>query len=175
MSDSGFFVLLIFFLIFTLVTLAACLETWRDRVELYDLFTLKKREKRMKHKLRMKYLTGLPCEVVTSRLTQKWYAPFDCTFEKEKDDPKDQMYLLTIHEVPLRHCGEFRGHIQYKVLVTPAQEGSAVWLFLSAFQRDYPSPPIVRGSKYSDDDMMNIFAWEVEKLFGKLLGAVRVE
>lgn len=51
-----------------------------------------------------------------------------------------------------------------------------LWLFLLALNRrwllDADLLPIGR---LGDDEMLNMFAWEVEKLLEKLLNAVRVE
>lgn len=171
MSGSDFGVILLFFLIIIFVSIPVNLEIWRDRVERYDLYMPKDR----KHKPRMKYLTGLSCEEVLLRLMQM-YAPFGCTFEKANADPKDQMYVLSIDEVPLRYHGMFRGGVKYKVLVTPTQEGSAVWLFLFSFDKTpWLSRDLFHITRFTDDEMLNVFAWEVEKLFEKLLEAVRVE
>ncbi len=121
------------------------------------------------HRPRMKFLTPFSCEETLERLSSMC-APFDCTFTKECADEKDCMYVLDVQELPLWCYGLMRCSIKYRVLVTPAQEGSAVWLFPFAFERG-----ITKIDVYSNTDMKNIFAWEVGKVFEKLLNAVRVE
>jgi hypothetical protein len=179
MNGSEIWVMFIMFIILYLFCMVVivfdCMDKWQDTMEkchLEPLFRVqeKKWKKRLGHKPRMKYLTNLSCEEVLLRLMEKMYAPFDCTFEKENDDPKNQMYVFSIHEVPIRYYGVIRGRVKYKVMVTPAQEGSAVWLFLFTFER-----ALVNTMEYSNNDILNVFAWDIEKLFGKLLDAVRVE
>ena len=182
---NGVPLVVFFFLILYLIIGVFCnLITWRNCVERYNLYMPEDR----KNKPRMRYLTELSCEEVLLRFTQMC-APFNCTFEKENNDPRDQMYVLSINEIPYRYHGVFpvdelqprykgmyRGNIKYKVLVTPMQEGSTVWLFLYTFHK---TPlfcgDLLRITRLSDEEMLNIFAWEVEKLLRKLLDAVRVE
>ncbi len=143
--------------------------------DLLELYAPKDKRKRMNQKPRMKYLTRLSCEETLSRLL-KMNTPFDSTFWKENDNEKDGTYVFEITEIPIAYRRVFCGSVKYRVMVMPAQEGSAVWLFLLALTRrwllDADLLPIGR---LGDDEMLNMFAWEVEKLLEKLLNAVRVE
>lgn len=175
MSDGNFgnFAVfgILYLIMFALFFLAGIERSKAQR----ELYTSKEKRIRKEHKARMKYLTSLSCEETILRLTQM-YMPFDGTFEKENDNEKDQMYILEITEVPRNYQGLFRGSVKYKVMVVPAQEGSAVWLFLSELDRKWMSNvDFFSVTRLSDDEMLNMFAWEVEKLFEKLLEAVRVE
>lgn len=172
MSFGGFLISFFIYLVMMLMILPYGQERHKNVMELY---MPQEKRKRMAHKPRMKYITGLSCEEVLLRFKQM-YTPFDCTFKKENDDIKDQMYILSIDEVPQVYQGTFRGKVRYKVLVTPAQKGSTVWLFLFTYDRMFLLDTDLLGStRVSDDDMLSAFAWEVEKLFEKLLDAVRVE
>ena len=164
----------VFFIIFFIyVVMMLCGQERHKNV--MELYMPQEKRKRMAHKPRMKYITGLSCEEALLRFKQM-YTPFDCTFKKENDDIKDQMYILSIDEAPQVYRGIFRGKVRYKVLVTPAQKGSTVWLFLFTYDRTFLLDTDLLGStRVSDDDMLSAFAWEVEKLFEKLLDAVRVE
>ena len=107
------------------------------------------------HKPRMTYLTKLSCGQVIARMWTDSYGPFDYKFGKEEDGS----YTFTINRMI---C--FRsvpGRAAYKVLVTPEQEGSAVYLYLF----DY------RASNYA----LNVFAWELKGFLEKKLDSVRVE
>lgn len=169
---GNFAVFGILYLIMFALFFFAGIERNKDQQELY---APKENRKRKEHKARMKYLTSLSCDETILRLT-RMYMPFDGTFGKENDNEKDQMYVLEITEVPRNYRGLFQGSVKYKVMVTPAQEGSAVWLFLSALDREWlPNVDFFSVTRLSDDEMLNMFAWEVEKLFEKLLEAVRVE
>lgn len=169
--DGVVFIYLLLYVIMMLMILPDSLEQQREAMEAY---LPKEKRKRMSHEPRMKYLTSFSCEETLLRLTQM-NAPFDFTFEKESDDAKNQMYVFSIDEVPRGYNSMFRGKVKYKVLVTPAQEGSAVWLFLFTYERKFQLSEGDLVGRLSDEGMLTVFSWQVEKLFEKLLNAVRVE
>lgn len=151
-------------------------EVWKelqrrdgDRGVCWNGRELTERHMGIGHRPRMKFLTPFSCDETLERLSSM-YAPFDCTFTKECADEKDCMYVLDVQELPLWCYGLMRCSIKYRVLVTPAQEGSAVWLFPFAFERDHSKMDV-----FSNTDIKNIFAWELGKVFKKLLDAIRVE
>lgn len=172
MSDSIFGAYLIMFLLMAAVLIRTGLKEMRSSRERYDLYMRKDR----KHSPRMKFLTEHSC-AETLMLLAQMDAPFDCTFEKESQNQKDQTYVFTITQAPF-WCREifWWGGVTYRVLVTPTQKGSAVWLFLYTYEKiPWTRKNLYNMIKFTDDKMLNMFAWEVEKLFEKLLDAVRVE
>lgn len=172
MDSIGFVAFGIIYMIMWVIVFFGCLGGKKDLLELY---APKDKRKRMNQKSRMKYLTQYSCEETLSLLL-KMNTPFDSTFCKENDNEKDRTYLLEITEIPLAYQKVFRGSVKYRVMVMPAQEGSAVWLFLLALDRRWLfDADLVPINRLSDDEMLNMFAWEIEKVFEKLLNAVRVE
>lgn len=90
---------------------------------------------RCRHKTRMKYTTSLSCEEVIERLRKE--AKNDFLFKKEKEDIKDEMYILSMNGRPLFYRKGVHERARYRVLVTPTQEGSAVWFYLSGCRDKY--------------------------------------
>ncbi len=83
----------------------------------------------------MKYTTGLSCEEVVERLRKE--AKNEFLFKKEKEDIKDKMYILSVNGRPLFYWKGVHENARYRVLVTPTQEGSAVWFYLSGCRDKY--------------------------------------
>lgn len=90
---------------------------------------------RCKHKARMKYVTDLSCEEVMEKLRQEAHNDFQ--FIKEKEDVKDNMYILSIDWKAPLYQKYLRAGARYRVLVTPSQTGSTVWFYLSECSDDY--------------------------------------
>ncbi|MDE7183393.1 MAG: hypothetical protein K2O40_02735, partial [Lachnospiraceae bacterium] len=111
-----------------------------------------------KHKVRMKYLTDLSCEEVINRFQNGRSKSYQ--FKKEKTDIKDKMYMLSIHNRMPHYLGRLREQVQYRVLITPDCNGSAVWMFLCDCSNQYT---------------LNRFAEKVKELMKQEIAAVRVE
>lgn len=88
-----------------------------------------------RHKTRMKYITKMSGNEIIEKLEKGNCSSF--IFEKEKDDIKDKLYILSINNMS-PFCRRY-GHekARYRVLVTSEQEGSAVWLYLFECSNDY--------------------------------------
>lgn len=107
------------------------------------------------HKPRMKYITKLTCGQVIARLWMDSYSPFDYQFGTGEGDN----YIFAIKKPISCRCPP--GRAEYKVVIVPEQEWSAVYFLII----DY------RASQYA----LDTFAWELKKLLEKKLEAVRVE
>jgi len=111
-----------------------------------------------KHKTRMKYITKMTCEEVIEKLGQGTDSNF--ILEKEDDNIKNKLYLFSMKNKVLFHWGCKCNQAQYKLFVTPAQEGSAVLLYLCCCSNRYA---------------LNQYAKKVKCFMKKRIGAVRVE
>ena len=85
----------------------------------------------------MKYVTKLSCEEVLERLRQDIDSRI--LLKKEKDNRRDELYLLSMNSRALFYSGGICEKARYRVLVTLAQEGSAVWVYLSQCSNPYQS------------------------------------
>ncbi len=137
------------FLFIFLIGVPMCLMNYK----VYDVYDLKNAQ--FGHKPRMKYMTKLSCGQVIARLWMESYGPFDSKFGKEEDGT----YTLTIDSTTGRR--DVRSRVKYKVLVTPEQEESAVYLFVLGYK--------------ADERALNIIALELKEFLEKKLEAVRVE
>ena len=118
----------------------------------------KKQQTRNWHKTRMKYVTKLSCEEVLERLRQGTDSRI--LLEKEKDDRMDVLYLLSMNSRAPFYSGGTCEKARYRVLVTLAQEGSAVWVYLSECSNPYA---------------LNRYAERLKKFLEKRIEAVRIE
>lgn len=118
----------------------------------------KKQQTQDCHKTRMEYVTKLPCEEVIERLRQGTDGKI--VLKKEKEYSEDAFYLLSVNsKVPFCIGGTYE-KVRYKVLVTFAQEGSAVWIYLSKCRNSYA---------------LNLYAKRLKRYLEKKIEAVRVE
>ncbi len=113
---------------------------------------------RCRHKTRMKYTTSLSCEEVIERLRKEMKNDFH--FKKEKEDIKDKMYILSMNGRPLFNQKGVYEKARYRVLITPTQEGSAVWFYLLECRDKYG---------------LNRYAKKLKSFMEKRVDAVRVE
>lgn len=102
------------------------------------------------HRTRMKYLTDLLCDAVIETLGQETDGAF--SLKKETQNVKDKCYLLSMR-------GRTYEKARYRVIVTPTQNGSAVWVYLLAC-----------GNPYA----LNRYAKQLERFLQGRIGAVRV-
>ncbi len=86
------------------------------------------------HKSRMAYHTNLTCEKVLESLKQQTNKNFQ--FKKESEDSKDKVYILSASLTPF-YIKKLQVTAQYRVLITPSQEGSTVWIYLFACSNSY--------------------------------------
>lgn len=86
------------------------------------------------HKSRMAYNTNLTCEKVLESLKQQTNKNFQ--FKKESEDSKDKVYILNASLTPF-YIKKLQVTAQYRVLITPSQEGSTVWIYLFACSNSY--------------------------------------
>ncbi len=117
------------------------------------LFALRRRTKLRAcggHRTRMKYLTDLQCDAVIEMLGQETDGAF--SLKKETQNVKDKCYLLSMR-------GRTYEKARYRVIVTPTQNGSAVWVYLLAC-----------GNPYA----LNRYAKQLERFLQGRIGAVRV-
>jgi len=106
----------------------------------------------------MKYTTSLSCEEVIERLRKEMKNDFH--FKKEKEDIKDKMYILSMNGKPLFNQKGVYEKARYRVLITPTQEGSAVWFYLLECRDKYG---------------LNWYAKKLKSFMEKRVDAVRVE
>ena len=118
----------------------------------------KKQQTRNWHKTRMKYVTKLSCEEVLERLRQDTDSRI--LLKKEKDDRRDELYLLSMNSRAPFYSGSTCEKARYRVLVTLAQEGSTVWVYLSQCRNPYA---------------LNRYAERLKRFLEKRIEAVRVE
>ncbi len=111
-----------------------------------------------KHKTRMKYTTRLTCEEVIENLRQDINSGFN--LEKENESIKDKIYIFSMKNNVLSYFGCMHHEAQYRLLVTQAQEGSAVWLYLYGCTNPYK---------------LNRYAAKLKRFMEISIGAVRVE
>ncbi|MDE7477371.1 MAG: hypothetical protein K2M91_05375 [Lachnospiraceae bacterium] len=87
------------------------------------------------HKTRMKYNTNLSYKDAIKKFGQE--ADKDFQFEKEKEDIKDEMYILSINNRAPLYRGCLREKARYRVLVTTAQQGCSIWFYLLECSDNY--------------------------------------
>jgi len=106
----------------------------------------------------MKYITKLTCEEIIEKLGQRTDRNFK--LEKENENIKDKIYILSMNNKVFSHCKYICEEAQYRLLVTPAQEGSTVWLYLYQCSNKYA---------------LNQYAEKLKKFMEKRIDALRVE
>ena len=123
---------------------------------------LQKRKKKytqsfIKHKSRMAYVTDLSYEEILNRL--KMQTDINFQFEKESADNKDKVYILSVRIMSFFSKKKLIT-ARYRLLVTPLQEGSKVWIYLFECSNSY---------------VLHQFADKVGEYLQKEIQAFRVE
>ena len=77
-----------------------------------------------------------------------------------KESIKDKIYIFSMKNNVLSYFGCMHHEAQYRLLVTQAQEGSAVWLYLYGCTNPYK---------------LNRYAAKLKRFMEISIGAVRVE